>query len=521
MVWPLLVIALSATPAEDLRFVSPLVKVRPDAAASGSTSVQLTAARGECEGIQVVSPREEVPVVTGALAPRIFQVDYVKVEKPSNAEGAAGLWPDPLVPTVEGRGRVFYLEWCVPRAQAPGVYRGTVGKGATWQLTVEPFEIPATSSLPNSFGLSLYSIAKGHQLPPESPEAHALLREYAKRLLQHRVSAHGMSMTPPRLNRGTIDFTAYDREVGPFLDGTVLPSGARFTSVELRDVKSLSSEERTRYSRSVEAHFQERGWNAQLFFYAKDEPKPDEIPLVLTQARAFAGIARVPVLVTSPFDARLKGAAGVLCPNLNCFFPRAGAQTCRNVQSTSQLRSQLPSGTKVWWYQSCSSHGCQDGARDPVYSGWASYMVDASGPQNRAMGVLAYNNGIDGELYFDTVFAYNTGDPWKSVYAFAGNGDGTFFYPGTPDRVGAQVPVESLRLKTLRDGLEDFEYLRLAEACGERALAQRSGAALAQSGYRINPDPQVWQEVRARLTRRITERWTAGECKKGQTVSAE
>ena len=44
--------------------------------------------------------------------------------------------------------------------------------------------------------------------------------------------------------------------------------------------------------------------------------------------------------------------------------------------------------------------------------------------------------------------AYNESDPWKSVYAFGGNGDGTLFYPGTPERIGGRthIPVESLRI---------------------------------------------------------------------------
>ncbi len=65
-------------------------------------------------------------------------------------------------------------------------------------------------------------------------------------------------------------------------------------------------------------------------------------------------------------------------------------------------------------------------------TGWASYMIDHSGPRNRAMGVLAFLERIDGELYFDTLAAWEKdGQPWRDVWRFGGNGDGTFFYPGT------------------------------------------------------------------------------------------
>ena len=41
-----------------------------------------------------------------------------------------------------------------------------------------------------------------------------------------------------------------------------------------------------------------------------------------------------------------------------------------------------------------------------------------------------------------------------------GNGDGNLLYPGTPDRIGGQsfIPIASVRLKQLRDGMEDNEY---------------------------------------------------------------
>ena len=39
---------------------------------------------------------------------------------------------------------------------------------------------------------------------------------------------------------------------------------------------------------------------------------------------------------------------------------------------------------ELWLYQSCMSHGCGSHQSDPVWAGWASYMVDASGVRNRA-----------------------------------------------------------------------------------------------------------------------------------------
>ena len=135
-------------------------------------------------------------------------------------------------------------------------------------------------------------------------------------------------------------------------------------------------------------------------------------------------------------------------------------------------------------------------------TGWASYMIDHSGPRNRAMGVLAFLDRIEGELYFDTLSAWEKdGQPWRDVWRFGGNGDGTFFYPGTREHLGDEAPqlVSSLRLKTVRDGLEDYELLTLVAARRGRTVAEALGRRLARSGWDITEDRETWTEVHRAL----------------------
>ncbi|MFY0574723.1 DUF4091 domain-containing protein [Cystobacter fuscus] len=528
------------------RVVSALEKVRPGVSLPGEKEARLSLARGECEGAQVVLPPGVSRVQVAPLALRgpgtplgasVWREDFLEVKTPSNSQGGTGAWPDPLVPVEAPRKDtqaplVLYVELCAPKSQRPGTYQGALkldmegapAASVPFTAEVQPFVLPTTSSLPNSFGISLYSIAKGHGLEPESPEAQTLLRDYVTALLAHRVSAHGMSMEPPPVRfeegRAVLDFRAYDAEVGPFLDGSALPSGARFTTVDVRDSKAArTDEQKAAYYRAFAEHARDKGWPAQLFFYAKDEPKPEDVPLVRAQAlRVRTAGKDVPVLVTSPLDDALRGSADILAPTLNCFFPRPGPQTCRNVVPLQTLRGKLAPHVKVWWYQSCNSHGCtggpaKDSATEKAYSGWASYMVDHPAPLNRAMGPLAFLSGVDGELYFDTVFAYNTKDPWKDVFEFGGNGDGTFFYPGTPAHTGLSrhQPVVSLRLKHLRDGLEDYEYLQLLESLGERAFAREAARRLTRSGYEVELNGGRWEQVRREMTARLRQRWNATE----------
>jgi hypothetical protein len=98
-------------------------------------------------------------------------------------------------------------------------------------------------------------------------------------------------------------------------------------------------------------------------------------------------------------------------------------------------------------------------------------------------------------------------DPWLGAWRFHGNGDGTLFYPGLPTRIGGtrEVPVESLRLKHLRDGMEDYEYLKLARSLGLESDAQRFARSLAPEAYSIARSPLAWERARERLALRIEQ----------------
>ncbi len=125
------------------------------------------------------------------------------------------------------------------------------------------------------------------------------------------------------------------------------------------------------------------------------------------------------------------------------------------------------------------------------------------------MGPLAFLAGIDGELYYDAVTAWDDGDPWEGVYRFGGNGDGTLLYPGTPEHLGraAPAPVPSLRLKTIRDGLEDYEMLALLARTGDGPFAQRAVRRLVQSGWEITASVETWAAVHRALGERASAGW--------------
>lgn len=533
---------------------SSLEKIRPDRPLpEGGRELRLRAARGECEAAQIalVAPREAIHGIDaswdaewpGGVKARLFRVGVVTLDRPSGPEGQAGRWPDPLIPAhadgqkrnafpfdlAAGEPQSVLVDLCVASDHPPGPTTRWLRLGSEEiavtvpvHLQVSPFVLPATSSLPTSFGVSSRRAALGHfGRIPEGEELLALDRIYRRALLAHRISAHGGTMDPPPFRvtgpgSVEIDFQAYDEELGPFLGGSALPSGARATTTELRTHPALPDDaHRIAYWRAIVAHHRKKGWDALLFEYAKDEPNLEDLPAVAERARlvkrADPGIR---VLLTASYHPSLRDLIDIWTPNLNCLWVKKSAdEYCKWRHPFAAYLPLRQAGAQLWWYQSCSSHGCDDvsiggvDAAPEYFRGWPSYVVDAPGTRARLMAWLAFREGIEGELYWDTVHAYapdgEPKDPWdgKSLFAFGGNGDGTFFYPGTPARIGgsSHVPVPSLRLLHIRDGLEDYELLRaVARHVGE-ARAREAVHRLAPEVFRVSDDPAALEARRLEL----------------------
>ena len=209
-------------------------------------------------------------------------------------------------------------------------------------------------------------------------------------------------------------------------------------------------------------------------------------------------------LVTTSYSAELPSIS-LWCAPMNCL------DVTWKVCTRSVPRTRYQS---LWWYQSCVSHAC--GPYPPAdrgeFVGWPTYSIDAPGTAARSMAWLAFANAISGELYYDVVYGYHETDPWVSQWAFAGNGDGTLYYPGTVARIGGQhdTPVESLRIVQISRGLQDHAYLTLCAQLGDQRFAEREARAMAPSLRGWARDPAAYEAARERLAARI-EKLSAGQ----------
>jgi hypothetical protein len=534
-----------------------LVKIRPldPFPDSPARSAALFAGRNEFEPFQIVlraNDKQDKDVANidirvsnlrtsqGAEIPgnniTVYFEEFLDITQPSVVGGAPGPWPDALIPRTDryanerrnafpfalrrGRNQPLWIEVYIPETAQPGEYDGSVdiSRGENVEamvpvhLTVWAFTLPSTSTLRSTFGLNGVTLLKQHFGGyTNDDDLYSITRLYAKAALLHRISIHGGSMIPPKYQyaggRMHIDWGPYDAEVGPFLNGAVLREGplhgAHSTSVELRTPAAFDSDEqRSLYLAESLDHFQKKGWADRLFLYLWDEPAPADFPQVVKKGLAsIAAVSGIRNLVTVPFAAELEPVVRIWVPLVNCLEKKPGYDDfCAEGPPLDAYRHEVEQGKSVWFYQSCASHGCNIPGGE-YFHGWPAYIVDVPAPANRVMQWVAWKYRMQGELYYDMDEAYGQKDPWTDIRLFGGNGDGTLFYPGRQARIGGHtdIPIESIRLKLIREGMEDYEYLALlAKLKGQNAADEFAGR-IVQNTWRWESRPEVFLQVRREL----------------------
>jgi hypothetical protein len=537
-----------------------LIKIKPQDSAphEAHKSAYLYAGRNEFEPFQIIL-RPEAEDVWGADVDcsdllssggglishdhiTFYLEEFVNLTQPSSTEGGTGLWPDPLVPRVDryanerrnafpftvlrGHAQPLWVEVFVPPETRPGEYSGAARvtrKGAVEvtvpiHLRVWAFVLPSTSSLKSSFGLNGTTALKQHYGSyTRDADLYALTRLYAKAALMHRISVHGGSMSPPKYRyeggHMDLDWHAYDAEMGPLLDGTAISEGqplhgARETTLELSTPQVFeSSGQQAAYWAACFQYLQRKHWDAHLFFYLWDEPREEDMPKVIERGRAaLQAVPTLRTLVTVPFHETLRDVVKIWVSLVNCLMPKPGYDDyCHDSPPFESYRAEIAQGKSLWFYQSCASHGC-NGPGGSYFTGWPSYMIDATPLANRIMQWIAWRCGIEGELYYSMNEAYASGkDPWTNIRVSGGNGDGTLFYPGRPGRIGGHtdIPIETIRLKLIREGMEDYEYLvLLAKLAGEKA-AREYADRIVTAPYRWESRPEVFTKVRQEMGEKL------------------
>ncbi|MGZ3459002.1 MAG: hypothetical protein ACXU86_10925 [Archangium sp.] len=517
---------------------SAMEKVRPRTQPGVSSAVQLVAARNEFvsfqvglhggdsgwSGVSASLPALEGPTRIEGADIVLYREVLLYVTKPTTPYSEVGGWPDGLIPDVDetvgekrrafpldvpaNESRALWVDVHVPQDAPPGEYLGTlevVGGGYRAQvqvsLTVVDWVMPSTASLRTDFLVWTPMVCKAFtgQRDCSRQELFPLLSSLQKLGLEHRITFISQ-FDPDQVP----DWPTFDTWWAPFLSATAplrLP-GARMTCVQYAGAYTPAQ------LADFGAQAGARGWLPLALDMVGDEPPYhvtyDEVHARAALSRQMTPQVRTMLTVASTQQLEQHGLTDLIdiAVVMVNFLGSPWEQRVSGQSASQEAFLRLPN-RELWLYQGCMSHGCGGVAPENVPGqGWPSYMVDRPAAKARAMEWLSFQEDATGEFYYDTVEMLSTA--WTNQYAYGGNGDGTILYPGTVAAIGGTtpVPLPSMRLKLIRLGMQDFEWLKWVRDAGDPDFARQVAQELIPAPWRVPDDGEAFERARMLLIQR-------------------
>ena len=454
------------------------------------TKVNLSAARGEYESFQIVAHGasnglsnvnvtvSDLKDSAGHSIPKnafsLYREKYVQVTssspnwKGSNQPMAPGWYADGLIPFTDpatgkplsgapltavpfdlkaGNNLPIWVDLLVPRTAAPGQYTGTytvTSNQGNFQgevsLKVWNFELPATPALQSSF---LYFTAGSLAANQE--------------LLRNKIAP--LSANPKDQASLAKDYGLGLTHTGPF-------SGADIGRCAMSPAPSVAT------FKSLAASHQP---GLMLYNYSADEI-------------GHCGNLH-PIIKQWAFNMHQAGIKNLISMSPTPSLYSDGSESGRSAvdiwvllpvmynNSKAQVDHVLKKGDAVWSYNTL----VQD-----AYS--PKWLIDFDPVNFRIQpGFISQSLNLTGMLYW-RIDKWPS-DPWNNVnnagtYSSSNYpGEGMLVYPG--QQVGLPGVVASMRLKWLRDGVEDYDYLQILKKLGQEDVAMK----IARS---VGPDWTNW-----------------------------
>jgi hypothetical protein len=535
--WDGRAIAIAGARGETVAFQ---VVVEAGSRAVQGASVQFSELRGESGGV----------IARDRFA--LFREWYIPVTIPSTSPGGSagpGEYPDALIPGATARwglpvdvgarkAQALWVDLSIPRSCTPGAYHGTVSVHAGDRelrrfnivLTVHAFELPPERHLRWRTGYSGWeAIPARFGIAEGTPEWLRLEQELYRLVWEgHRVAptTHYSRVQLPVHADGAelaVDWADFDARFGRYLDGSAFADGQRLNVFSLpanlqtgwpgrRGVQDPAF--LTELARAIGRHWDEKGWRLEdAFVYVADEPEPARYPDLRRACDALrAGDRRIRTSVAfyREFGRDARRIVDAFSGRVTMW------EIAGDYADLPALRGRQAAGDSVGIYQ----------GGEPFEGGEA---LDDDGLALITWPWIAWRYGLDTLfLYNATEWDYHRLDGSKVRWAagkreiwenplnqsWPTNSQGVLLYPG--QYVGIQGVLGSIRLKEVRRGMQDYEYLWLA--------AQRDGARTEAIARRIVPralheagplgklgsrgawerDPRVWASARRQLAEIIS-----------------
>ena len=509
--------ASSAFPA----WVSPgLVRVGKTDAPGTASAINLSSARGETVDTQIIvqAPVGGLTNVNlsasaltgpgGASIPTssvtLYREYYVTVTGTGNYGGGSnpplgsGTYPEPLIPfndpetgsplcgtsatlkacnaTISaGQNQPYWIDISVPRgatSNPPGTYTGTISITATQgnvivpvALTVWNFELPVQPSELSEW--TLWNPASGNNTTTLDQ---ALMRN--KVMGRFDVAANAASdMSNFGLNRSGLD-------------------GYYFIGIQCNG--SYSSLPSTSQIDAAAANFPAA---LPLDFYVADELNGCSgaySTLKTMGTNAHAANPMVKTIMTTN------------TPDANLFNEGDGRSAIDHwvLLDAIQQWPALPytGGGDLWSYASCNTG----------FGNTPAWMVDYPPINERIQaGFLNWTQGATGLLYWraDGWTSGNAIGSWDNVDTtgcgggMGRPGDGIFVYP--PGPIASTESAPGIRLKAIRDGIQDYEYAQILKNLGQIAFLNPILQPIAASWTSWSQDPNALESARLQLGQKL------------------
>jgi hypothetical protein len=491
-------------------------RIGPDEPVSERNTIQLFAARGEYEPFQIivtapaggltnvdVIPSDLVSATGETIDARhltLYREHYVHLAKGSsrarlaeklppgaseiNRPLGAGWYPEPLIPFVDpetgedlsgsldavpfdlpaGMNQPIWIDVFVPRDAPRGGYTGTFtvrsdqGEAQVQvQLRVWGFELPLRPSLKSDFALW-----------------HANGKQSNIELLKHRL-----------MPRSIGDFEWQDEFVDVYgLSNINVGFWSRLGLQECRKseprMKDPPDPEAVR--ETVSRYRPELATHA---YFADEIGRCRKHPEIVAKVREYARNLQmggtIPLLTVPPVAEFQIGGSFIWVIMPHQFLRRAAA-----IEEARELNQE------IWSYNAL-----------PQDSYSPKWLLDYS-PMNFRIqpGFISQSMGLTGLLYWK-VDHWVEGREWDDLARGAQPGDGTLVYPG--ERVGTAGVQPGMRLKWLREGIEDYEYIELLKNKREDEFALAAARSVGENFRSWSKDPQDLYRARQRLGERLDQ----------------
>ena len=536
------------------------VRVRAEEPVKEAAAVaEIFCARGEVESFQVVvqAVGENLYGLEAAMSPlrtaegqtiaaeniHLYREIYIPLRYSSpRATERPGLIADPLVPFVDpytekelpeprwgkerregvrfgatrfdlwqGQNQPLWVDVRVPMETKAGTYEARFKVWTSYAKGVEipvrvvvwDFVLPEGPTHENHFGTFSY-MATYHGLKRNSPEYYRLEDRYIEMMAAHRINPPLPERLWPRISE---DGTAmFDEETD--LRITEFVERYHVTNIDVprarfEDVLGKNRDKAIRFYRSWYAYLQKKGWAGRSYIYMLDEPNEKEAYERVRQLGALVKEAAPELrrlVVEQPYTQNADW--GVLDEAIDIWCPLFGFVHEVSVQRV------ISAGDEVWSYTALVQ-------RAPGYNPDYAKVKDDNPPYwqmdflltaYRIAPWLNRRYGITGLLYWTTVcWSAPSRNPWDDPgFRLNFNGEGQLFYPG--EDAGVEGPIASIRLKNLRDGMEDYEYFVLLEKKGGKAAVEQMVGSVVPSWGSWRQDPYQLEQLRRRLAEEILRR---------------